>query len=140
MSRPPVDDTAAQPLTTGRQVQTGTSRAETGAKGEGTGLTLGGGGTGAQATVSDFCCPGYINEMTAAITAVWQEKQPERGQVIVKFTVQRDGRVTEAVVEKGATFLLNNASLRPLLGLKLKPLPAEVTEPTLTIHLTFIYQ
>ena len=138
LPKPPAS--VAPPPATGRQVQPGTSPAETGAKGTGTGLTIGGGGTGAQVTMSEFCCPGYIAEMTAAIRATWQEKQSERGQVIVKFTVQRDGRITDEVVEQGATFLLNNASLRPLHGLRLKPLPAEVTETTLTFHLTFVYQ
>jgi len=136
--RPPSNVT--QPPTTGRQVQAGTSRAETGAKGQDTGLTLGGGGTGAQITALDFCCPGYIAEMTAAITALWQKNQAERGEVTVKFTVQKDGRVTDETVEKHGTFLLDQASIRPLRGLKLKPFPAEITDTTLTFHLTFVYQ
>jgi outer membrane biosynthesis protein TonB len=130
-----------QPPTTGRQVQTGTSRAETGAKGEGTGLTMSGGGTGADMTLTDFCCPAYISEMVSAIRANWTEAQPERGQVVVKFTVQRDGRLTaDTAVENHATFLLDQASIRPFVGLKLKPFPAEITSPSLTFHLTFVYR
>ena len=92
--------------------------------------------------------PGYLkagDEMVTTIKSRWNERPPgsERGEVIVKFTIQRDGRVTEPEVEKGATFLLNNESMRPFLipnRLQLKPLPAEYTERTLTIHLTFVYQ
>jgi outer membrane biosynthesis protein TonB len=137
--RPPAPVT--QPLTTGRQITPGNSRAETGAKGEGTGLTLGGGGTGGPLELANFCCPAYLADMVAAIKAHgWKEQQPVRGKVIMKFTIQRDGRVVDVTVEEGTEYLLNRASTVPLLGLQLKPLPAEFTEPSLTIHLSFIYQ
>jgi len=129
-----------QPLTTGPKITPGTSRAETGAKGEGTGLTLGGGGTGGPLELANFCCPAYLSEMVAAIKAHgWKEQQPVRGKVIMKFTIQRDGRVVDVMVEEGTEYLLNRASTVPLIGLQLKPLPSEFTEPSLTIHLTFIY-
>jgi len=132
------------PRSTGAQVTPGNSRVDTGARGEGPGLTLGG-GTGGQLLLSDFCCPAYLSEMTAAIEARWNAHPPgnERGEVVVKYTIQRDGRITDVEVEKGATFLLNNNSLRPFLAaprLQLKPLPAEYTQRSLTIHLTFLYQ
>jgi hypothetical protein len=139
--RPPAPTTT--PAATGRQIVKGSSPVETGARGEGTGLTLGGPGTGGQTVLSDFCCPGYISDMSTMIRERWIERQPERGEVIMKFTIQRDGRVTNVEVEKGATFLLNNASMRPFLlptPLRLKPLPAEYPEPALTIHLRFVYQ
>ncbi len=130
----------AQPPTTGSRITQGNSRAETGAIGIGTGLTVGGGGTGGELTSSNFCCPGYLQEMVTTIKSRWQQQQPERGSVVMKFTIQRDGRVSDVSVEQGATFLLNNASTRPLVGLQLGPLPAAITESTLTIHLTFVYQ
>jgi outer membrane biosynthesis protein TonB len=130
----------AQPPTTGPQVRPGTSRAETGATTQGTGLTLGGGGTGGQIVASDFCCQWYITEMLEAIRRNgWQEQQARRGRVVVKFVIQRDGRVTDTVIEQGGDFLLEQVSKRPLFGLQLKPLPGEYSEPSLTIHLTFIY-
>lgn len=142
--KPPAPTTT--PPSTGRQVTTGSSRVETGAKGEGTGLALNsGGGTGGQLVPSDFCCPGYISEMVTTIKSRWEERPAggERGEVVVRYTIQRDGRVTDVDVEKGATFLLNNASRRPFIlpgPLQLKPLPAEFTDRTLTIHLTFVYK
>jgi outer membrane biosynthesis protein TonB len=132
------------PRSTGPQVTPGNSRVETGARGVGPGLTLSS-GSGGQMTLTDFCCPGYITEMVTTIKSRWNERPPgtERGEVVIKYTIQRDGRVTDVEVEKGATFLLNNESMRPFLipnRLQLKPLPAEYTERTLTIHLTFVYQ
>jgi hypothetical protein len=130
-----------QPPTTGRQIMPGTSRAETGARGESSGLTLGGGGTGGPLELANFCCPAYLADMVSAIKSHgWKEQQPVRGSVIMKFTIHRDGRVTDVTVEQGTEYLLNRASTIPLTGLQLKPLPAEFTEPSLTIHLTFIYQ
>jgi hypothetical protein len=126
--RPPAPVT--QPPTTGPQVTRGNSRAETGAKGEGTGLALGVGGTGGQLELANFCCPAYLSEMVAAIKAHgWKEQQPVHGKVIMKFTIQRDGRIVDVTVEEGTEYLLNRASTIPLLGLQLKPLPAEFTEP-----------
>ena len=81
-----------KPPTTGRQVQTGTSAVETGARGIGAGLTVGGGGGGAQLKVdSDFCCPAYLQEVVTRISGVWRSVQPEHGTTVLVFTIQRDG-------------------------------------------------
>ncbi len=72
-----------KPPTTGRQVQTGTSAVETGARGIGAGLTVGGGGGGAQLKVdSDFCCPAYLQEVVTRISGVWRSVQPEHGTTV----------------------------------------------------------
>jgi outer membrane biosynthesis protein TonB len=130
----------AQPPTTGRQVTPGTSRAETGAVGQGTGLSLNSGGTGGDPSLNDFCCKGYLQDITNIIRSKWSPQQPERGVVMMKFTIQRDGQVTDVVVEQHGSFLLDRASQLPLINLRLPRLPDEYKEASLTIHLTFEYK
>ena len=135
-----------QPLTTGRQLAAGNAHAETGVIGQGTGLNIGGGGAGG-ITVEDFCvewpsCKAYLTEVQQRIQRNnWQEKQNERGIVIMKFTIHRDGHVTDVSVEKPGTFLLDQASTRPLINnLRLPQLPEDFKDESLVIHLTFEYK
>ena len=73
--RAPTDATGRTP-TTGPEPQEGPARAETGARGQGFGLTTGGGGgTGVQLDVGNFCCPEYLEQMMALIQRNWQSKQ-----------------------------------------------------------------
>lgn len=132
-----------KPPTTGRQVQTGTSAVETGARGIGAGLTVGGGGAGAQLKVdSDFCCPAYLQEVVTRISGVWRSVQPEHGTTVLIFTIQRDGKITDITPETSSgSSLLDRLSRATLMDprLQLPPLPAEYTAEKLTIHLSFPY-
>jgi outer membrane biosynthesis protein TonB len=125
---------------TGPQVTPGNSRVETGVRGIGTGLQIGGGGMGGETTLSDFCCPAYLREVETRIRNKWDEHQTERGLVKVQFTIQRDGRVTDFAIAQHGTFLLDRASTVPFTGLLLPPLPSEFNESTLTLRLTFEYK
>jgi TonB family protein len=130
--------------TRGAQVTPGNSIAETGVRGQGFGLSTGGGpGTGSSLDiVGDFCCPGYIAIMVQRIRSTWQPNQGARGQTLVKFTIQRDGQLVDSIVEKpsGST-PLDLAALRAVLVTKsLPPLPNEYSNPTLTVHLNFEYK
>jgi TonB family protein len=130
--------------TRGAQVTPGNSIAETGVRGQGFGLSTGGGpGTGSSLDiVGDFCCPGYIAIMVQRIRSTWQPNQGARGQTLVKFTIQRDGQLVDSIVEKpsGST-PLDLAALRAVLVTKtLPPLPNEYTNPTLVVHLSFEYK
>jgi TonB family protein len=130
--------------TRGAQVTPGNSIAETGVRGQGFGLSTGGGpGTGSSLDiVGDFCCPGYIAIMVQRIRSTWQPNQGSRGQTLVKFTIQRDGQLVDSIVEKpsGST-PLDLAALRAVLVTKtLPPLPNEYSNPTLTVHLNFEYK
>lgn len=134
-----------KPPATGRQVQAGTSAVETGARGIGAGLTVGGGGGGgAQLKVdSDFCCPAYLQEVVTRISAVWRNSQPERGTTVLVFTIQRDGKITDITPEASSgSSLLDRLSKATLMDprLQLPPLPPEYTPDHLTIHLSFPYQ
>jgi outer membrane biosynthesis protein TonB len=131
-----------KPPTTGRQVAEGNSRAETGVTGFGTGLQIGAGGLGGVTSLTDFCCMAYLSDITGRIQEKWDAHQPTRGRVIVQFTIQRNGTVTDIDIVQHGEFLLDQASLRPFVNLqrRLPPLPPEYTLALLTLRLTFDYQ
>jgi len=60
----------------------------------------------------------------------------------VKFTIQRDGRIVDVVLEQSSGLQnLDVSSQRALLLTKtLNPVPAAFPNPTLTVHLNFQYQ
>jgi protein TonB len=127
----------------GFDTQQGTARVETGAKGQGFGLSSGGGGgTGSRLSVGDFCCPDYIREMVSRIEKNWVRQQQGTGVVFVKYTIQRNGQLTDIELETSSgNPTLDLASQRALLNTRaLAPLPAAFTEPTLTVHLEFRYE
>jgi len=130
-----------RPPTTGAQVTRGTAVADTGATGQGTGLTFGGGAGGAMATIdSDFCCKDYIDELIRRINAKWPKAQPEAGMTTLVFEIRRDGTFSRPVVEKSSgSVLLDVASRSAFDGLTLPPLPKEYSGDSLKIHLTFPY-
>ncbi len=75
--------------------------AETGGYEFGSGLTSGGGGgTGGYLDVGNFCCPDYLITMRRLIQSNWNPRQGVAGSVVVKFTIQRDGRLTDVEVEE----------------------------------------
>ena len=132
----------ARPPTTGLQVRQGTSQAETGSKTQGTGLAMGG-GTAASATIDavDFCCMEWAQEMLREIRAKWRNNQSERGETILKYTVLRDGTITEIEVEKSSgSGILDRVSLDALPPKLAQPLPKQFPEERLVIHLKFPYQ
>ncbi len=136
--------TVPKPPTTGRVVQQGTSVVETGARGVGAGLTVGGGGGGAQLKVdADFCCPAYLQDVVTRISSVWRSVQPEHGTTVMIFTIKRDGSIVDITTETpSGSSLLDRLSKATLMdpALHLNPLPAEYTQDHLTIHLSFPYQ
>jgi len=143
----PADTTAAtaSPVTraptTGAQVTKGTAVADTGATGQGTGITFGGGAGGATMTLdSDFCCKAWADEVARRISANWKRMQPESGSTIVVFEILKDGSFTKPVIEKSSgSVLLDVASRAAFDKLKLPPLPKEFLDDRLKIHLTFPY-
>ena len=85
----------------GFETQVGTSRVDTGAKGQGFGLSSGGGGDGGvRLGVDNFCCPEYIIDMRNRIIKNWNQRQNTTGVVTMFFTIQRNGEITEVQVEK----------------------------------------
>lgn len=134
-------DAKSKTPTKGEELRKGTAVADTKSKSTGFGLTSGGGGTGAQLDVGDFCCPEYIITMQDLINRNWTSKQQAEGITVMKFTIQRDGTLTAIQREKSSGQpTLDFLSERALLLTKqLPPLPAAYTGPALTVHLTFEY-
>lgn len=144
IEKPAARTNTRKPIT-GEEVRSGASRVDTG----GAAVPFGGlstsGGTGLSASslgIENFCCPEYINLMIQSIRRNWNEEQGAAGSVIVKYTIRRDGVLTQFEVTKpSGNFILDQESLRAIVKTKqLPPLPQEYTGQTLTIHLTFEYE
>lgn len=138
------DDARGRTPTKGEEVREGSTVAETGARGQGFGLsTSSGGGTGSSLDiVGDFCCPDYLILMTERIKTNWNQRAEVAGMVIVKYTIQRDGTIVDASVERSSGYVaLDINALRAVVGTRqLPPLPAPFPNPTLTVHLNFQYR
>src|SRR6185312_14630088 len=101
----PVDKSSTRKPTTGPEVKTGDARADTGgAPIPFGGLTrpAGSSSAGASATTdyANFCCPTYLSQMVDLIKRNWNENQGAAGQVQVKFTIRRDGTISDIALEK----------------------------------------
>ena len=126
----------------GTEAQVGTARVETGAKGQGFGLSSGGGGgDGMRLDVANFCCPDYLVDMRNRILNNWNQQQGATGVVLMKYTVLRSGQITAIEVEKSSgNPTLDLASHRALINTRsFAPLPSAFPEPQLTVHSEFEY-
>lgn len=142
----PADKSSSRKPTSGPEIKAGDARADTGgAPIPFGGLTRpsGGGSSNSDAYTdyANFCCPAYLSQMTDLIKRNWKQNQGAAGQVQVKFTISRDGRLSNVLVEKPSNIsLLDLESQRAILNTaQLPPLPREFTESTLTVHLVFEY-
>jgi TonB family protein len=130
--------------TQGPELKNGSARVETGSQSQTQfgGLATGGGGGGAAYTdYADFCCPEYLDQMVAQVRRNWQVKQGQEGVVRIKFTIQRDGMLTNIEVEKPASPMLNLAAQRVIVNTRqLPPLPAAFTGERLTVHLNMAFE
>ena len=125
----------------GAQLQTGNAVAQTGGTGIGFGLSTGGGGTGGEINLGDFCCPDYLETMLQIIQRNWNPKQQVSGVSAVRFTVQRDGSIASAELAAPSGYaVLDLTAQRAILTSRLPPLPRAYTNNQLTITLSFRYQ
>lgn len=142
-----VTDTAKTPTgrtpTKGEEVRKGSAVSATAAaRGQGFGLSSGGGGTGSMLDTENFCCPEYIALMLERIRANWDQNQQASGVARVKFTIQRDGRISDVTLDRSSGYqTLDYFATRALQATRQLPgLPAAYTEkPSLTVFLTFEY-
>jgi TonB family protein len=140
-AKPAPERTTAQKPTTGDQVRAGSAIAETGAKGIGFGLSTGGGGTGGEISLSDFCCPEYLTTIAELITRNWDSRQRVSAAAIVRFTIRRDGAVTDVAVAQSSGYpVLDLLAQRAIMSIRVPPLPRQYTNDQLTIHVRFEYQ
>lgn len=137
------DEARGRTPTRGDEARAGSAVADTGARGQGFGLSTGGGaGSGSYLDVTDFCCPDYIAAMIEVIRRNWNAQQEVRGDVLVKFTVQRDGTFSAIQLERSSGHpALDVTAQRSLyVTRQVQPLPAAFPDAALTIHLNFQYQ
>lgn len=127
--------------TTGPEEKFGSSFADTGVSGLGLGLATGGAGTGSEMDVGSFCCPDYLVTMVRRIKENWNYRQGIAATTVMRFTILRNGRITDIGVEQSAGYVLDLAAQRALQMLRqLPPLPAAYPNSTLTVYLKFDYQ
>lgn len=137
------DQARGRTPTKGDKITPGNAIAETGVRGQGFGLSTGGGpGSGSMLEVGNFCCPDYIVTMVERIRANWNPRQGALGVCTVRFVIQRDGRITDPQVFRGSgSDVLDLASMRALANTRsLPPLPAQFPDSTLAVRLQFEYQ
>jgi protein TonB len=138
------DDARGRTPTRGSEERPGTAVVETGARGMGFGLSTGGGpGTGSSLDITgDFCCPDYVGLMIETIRRSWNQQAEVAGSVVIKFTIERDGTITQDSLEKTSGHYQLDTAARAAVQItrKLPPLPAQYTNPSLTVHLNFQYQ
>lgn len=134
-------DAKGRTPTRGAEVRPGNTVAQTGGSGIGFGLSTGGGGTGGEFNVGDFCCPEYLQTMLQIIQRNWNSKQQIGGTSAVRFTVNRDGTVSDVSLAKPSGYaVLDLTAQRAVAMSRMPPLPSGYTHPSLTITLTFEYQ
>ena len=128
--------------TTGPEPQEGPAAVDTGARGQGFGLTTGGGGTDAYLDVGDFCCPDYVQLMVDLVQRNWESRQGLSGSTLMRFTIQRDGTISDVQIERPSGFVaLDLAAQRALLlTARLPALPVQYPNPDLGVHIQFEYQ
>jgi len=139
----PPRESNAQKLSTGEQPREGTTRTETQVRGQGFGLSSAGGGGGPiTVDAADFCCVEYLEQMRDIIQRNWEPNQSVIGMTLMKFTIQRNGRLTAIEIERPSGFTaLDLASQRALLRTQqVLPLPAQYPNPELTVHMRFEYK
>jgi TonB family protein len=137
------DEARGRTPTRGAQVSEGSTIADTGIRGQGFGLSTGGGaGSGSSLDVADFCCPDYIAIMVTRIRSAWDQRQGAVGNAYVKFTIQRDGMLTNVELERSSGVTpLDLAAMRAVLTTRTLPaLPDAFPNPTLTVKLQFEYK
>ena len=129
--------------TKGAETSAGSSIAETGARGQGFGLTTGGGGgTGSALEVNNFCCPEYIQLMIQQIYGNWEQRVEVAGVTTVRFVIQRDGRISDVTLFKSSGYVAHdmNAQRALVRTRQLSPLPAQFPDQALGVRLTFDYK
>jgi TonB family protein len=144
--RKPDETSRAKAPTTGAEIKTGSARVATGGAaipfGGLSSQSKGGSGDGVTLDVQNFCCPEYIVLMRQRIYQRWNPNQGATGQPVVKFTIRRDGMLTQVELEKSSgQELLDNEARRAVINtMQLPPLPREFTGEHLTVHLTFEFK
>jgi len=106
------------------------------------GLSTGGGmGSGSYLDVANFCCPDYLVTMLQLIQGNWNARQEVAGEALVRFRIQRDGRLGDIELEKSSGYPALDLSAQRALFLtqRVPPLPSAFPDDHLSVHLRFEY-
>ena len=141
----PPDKSSTRKPSTGKDIQTGPARADlpNAARVQFGGLSSSSaGGTGGVRVEGNFCCPEYLEEMKRAIHRNWDQNVGAMGSVEIKFTIRRDGVLTNVGVEKGSGNPILDLESRKAVHQtqQVPPLPDRFTGPSLTVYLIFEYK
>ena len=137
------DEARGRTPTRGEETRAGSAVAVTGARGQGFGLSTGGGpGVATTLDVANFCCPEYLTTMVTRIKAGWNSNQNITGLTLIKFTIKRNGAMEDVMLEQSSGFPIADlaAQRAVILTKQLAPLPDAFPNPSLTVHLYFQYQ
>ena len=136
------DESRGRTPVRGPALREGGALADTGADGGGVGLSAGGLGDGGELELLGFCCPEYAGIMIERIRNNWNRRQAATGVVTIRFTVQRDGRITDVAREttSGHFALDTSAERAVLLTRQLPYLPPAFAADSLTVYLDFEYR
>ena len=106
------------------------------------GLSTGGGnGTGGYLDVQNFCCPDYLATMLQVVQKNWNARQEVGGEVLIKYVILRDGRITEIELERSSGYAALDLTAQRALFMtqRVPPLPSAFPDGRLTVHLRFEY-
>ena len=118
----------------------GSTRVETGARGQGFGLATGGNGQKAIDVESpNFCCPAYLEVIRIAIERAWVRVPGATGVSTVRFRITRAGTIdTISMVQSSNNPQIDNAAIRALSSVpNVPPLPAEFPDSSLALRMRF---
>lgn len=139
-ARPTRAETARTAPSVPEPPREGSTRVETGARGQGFGLATGGNGSQSiQAEVSDFCCPAYLEIIRIAIERAWQRVPGATGSTTMRFRILRNGTIDSiSMIESSRNQQIDAAAARALASVPIvPPLPQEFRENTLALRLRF---
>jgi len=89
----------------------------------------------------DFCCPDYLTAILQEVSRHWQSAQQATGEVVVRFSIETDGRPIGVALERTSGLAgLDKASERAVEASRFPPLPAQLTDRRPLLHLTFVYE
>ena len=87
-------------------------------------------------------CPRYLALMIERIRSGWTQQADVAGTVVIRFTIERDGRITRTSVERPSGYEMLDIAARNAVAVtrNLPPLPQAFSNPTLSVHLNFQYR
>jgi periplasmic protein TonB len=126
--------------TTGPEVRKGAGNDPSGAATTEAGLSTGAAGN-ASTAIGNFCDPQYLGQMITLIHRNWNANQGVLGTPVVRFTIQRDGTLTDiALRQSSGRQMLDFVANRAVIATKaIPPLPSCYPYPTFIVNLTFEY-